>query len=152
MAIKRVAKDSAAEVSSATLASSPFLEASSAMSTACLALPDTFSSSSMARSSRISVCFWLAMTLAACSLSRRCCSCASVIACSSWIFGSALALKAEFTFAPRYFHHRLRALNMRSTLTLIARLDGPLSSEPTRHGERLRDAHHGGDHEVGEDR
>ena len=117
MAMSRVANDSAAEVYSSTLAVSPFLAASSAMSTACWALPETFSSSSMARSRRISVCFWLAMTLAACSRSRRCWSWASVMACSSWIFGSALALKTELTFAPRYFHHRLSALNMAASLT-----------------------------------
>ena len=116
-----MAKDSAAAVYSSTLAVSPFFCASSAMSTACLALPDTFSSSSMARSRRISVCFWLAITLAACSRSRRCWSWASVMACSSWIFGSALALKAEFTFAPRYFHHRLSALNMAASLTGVGR-------------------------------
>ena len=62
------------------------------MITAWLALRLSFSSSSIAAFSRISVCFWLAMTFAACSLRRRCCSWASVIACSSWTLGSAFSL------------------------------------------------------------
>ena len=76
-AISRLAKLSAVTVYCVALASSPALAASSAMSTAWRALALTFSSSPMARLSRISVCFWWAMTLAACSLRRRCWSCAS---------------------------------------------------------------------------
>ena len=64
--------------------------------------PLTFPSSSMARLSCISCCFWLATTFAACSTSRRCCSWASAMACSSWIFGSALASKRLSVLAVKY--------------------------------------------------
>ena len=57
--------------------------ASAAMISAWRALALSFSSSVILPLSRISACFWLAMTLAACSFSRRCCACASAIACSS---------------------------------------------------------------------
>src|SRR5262245_5154207 len=59
------------------------------------------------------------MTFAACSLRRRCWSCASVIACSSWILGSAFSLKDELSLAVKYFHQRLSALNMARSLTLL---------------------------------
>src|SRR5947207_14174797 len=52
------------------------------------------------------------MTLAACSVSRRCWSCASMIACSSCTFGSARSLNDMLSLAPMYFHQRLRVLNM----------------------------------------
>ena len=61
---------SAAPVYCVALVASPALSASSAMITAWRALALSFSSSSSLALSRISVCFWLAMTLAACSLSR----------------------------------------------------------------------------------
>jgi hypothetical protein len=83
VAMSRLAKASAVWVYSAALAVSPLAAASSAMVTAWRAEPLSFSNSAIDRLSRISVCFWLAMTLAACSTSRRCCSCASVMACSS---------------------------------------------------------------------
>ena len=86
------------------------------MITACWALRLYFSSSSIAAFRRISVCFWLAMTFAACSLSRRCCSWASVIACSSWIFGSAFSLKTLESLAPMYFHHFFSDVNMPASL------------------------------------
>ena len=114
--IRRLAKDSAARVYSVALAASPFLVASSAISTAWRALAFTFSSSSLARVRRISACFCWAMTLAACSLSRRCWSCASTIACSSWIFGSAFSLNFWFAPAVMYFHTRLKSLIMRGSL------------------------------------
>jgi hypothetical protein len=87
----RLANASAADVYSAILSASPARLASSAMMTAWRALPPTFSSSSSVRDRRISVCFWLAMTLAACSFSRRCWSCASAMACSSCTLGSAFS-------------------------------------------------------------
>ena len=101
LAISWLANASAAEVYSAVLAASPLRVASSAISTACWALRFNRSSSSSAASRRIWFCFWLAITLAACSLSRRCCSWASVIACSSCTLGSAFSLKTLLTLAPR---------------------------------------------------
>src|SRR5437870_6988433 len=56
------------------------------------------------------------MTLAACSVRRRCWSCASMIACSSCTFGSARSLSDMLSLAPMYFHQRLRVLNMPSML------------------------------------
>src|SRR5438477_11364000 len=56
------------------------------------------------------------MTLAACSVSRRCWSCASMIACSSCTFGSARSLSDMLSLAPMYFHQRLRVLNMKGML------------------------------------
>src|SRR5688572_20658402 len=114
--IRRLAKASAVLVYWAALVASPLVAAWSAIFTAWTALPLTFSSSAIVRLSRISVCFWWAMTLAACSLSRRCWSCASASACSSWIFGSALSLKSDESFAVKYFHHRRNSFNMASTL------------------------------------
>src|SRR6059058_5269759 len=64
----------------------------------------------MDRLRRISFCFWLAMTLAACSISRRCCSCASVMACSSCTLGSADSLNFPVSFAVVYAHHLLQPL------------------------------------------
>ena len=68
------------------------------ISTAWRALSLSFCRSAIFRSSCVWVSFCWAMTLAACSFSRRCWSCASVMACSSWIFGSAFSL--NFWFAP----------------------------------------------------
>src|SRR3981081_4315413 len=56
------------------------------------------------------------MTLAACSVRRRCWSWASMIACSSCTFGSARSLNDMLSLAPMYLHQRLRVLNMRSML------------------------------------
>src|SRR3954471_11415878 len=110
--ISRLANDSAACVYSEVFAVLPDFVASSAINTAWRALVLTFSNSSIARLSRISVCFWLAITLAACSRNRRCCSCASMIACSSCTFGSARSLNEPDSFAVMYFNHRRSTLNM----------------------------------------
>ena len=126
--ISWLANASAAVVNSAALVASPPRAASSAMITACCALRLSFSSSSIAAFRRISVCFWLAMTLAACSLSRRCWSWASVMACSSWILGSAFSLKALETFAPMYFHHFFNDFHMAASLGQRPRRTSP----PTR--------------------
>src|SRR4051812_22285743 len=114
--MSRLANASAAVVYSVAFVASPFLVASSAMRTACCVLELIFSSSSIFRVSRSSVCFWLAMTLAACSLSRRCCSCDSMIACSSWTLGSAVSSNFPVSAAVRYFQVRLMSLNMRGSL------------------------------------
>ena len=82
------------------------------MISAWRALALSFSSSPILALSRSSLCFWLAMTLAACSFSRRCWSLASVIACSSCTFGSARSSNDPVSFAVRYFHHFLTSLNM----------------------------------------
>ena len=82
------------------------------MISACRALALSFSSSVILPLRRISPCFWLAMTFAACSLSRMCCDFASVIACSSCTFGSARSLNEPVSFAVRYFHHLRTSLNM----------------------------------------
>ena len=63
---------SAVLVNSSALSASPFLAASSAMVRAVRAWALAFFNSPIRRFKRSSVCFWLAMTLAACSLSRRC--------------------------------------------------------------------------------
>ena len=99
--ISWVAMVSAAECIRAALAASPAFSASSAMIRAWRALAFSFSSSPMRLFSRISACFWLAMTLAACSLSRRCWSCASLMACSSWTLGSAFSLNVPVSLAVR---------------------------------------------------
>ena len=66
------------------------------------------------------------MTLAACSRSRRCCSCASMIACSSCTFGSARSLNEPDSFAVMYFHQRLTTLNMDAKATPpAAQIDRP---------------------------
>ncbi len=109
----RLANDSAADVYSADFAASPVFVAWSAMSTAWRALPDTFSSSSMARFRRISVCFWFAITLAACCVRRLCCSCASAMACSSCTLGSARSSNDPPNRATVYFHQRFRTFSMR---------------------------------------
>ena len=87
------------------------------MISAWRALALSFSSSVILAFSRSSLCFWLAMTLAACSLSRRCWPWASAIACSSCTFGSARSLNEPVSFAVRYFHHFLASLNMGMDLT-----------------------------------
>src|SRR5829696_9434385 len=56
------------------------------------------------------------MTFAACSVSLRCWSRASWIACSNWTFGSATSSSLPESFAPRYFHHFLSDLHMRVLL------------------------------------
>ena len=91
---------------------SPAFSASAAMISAWRAVALSFSSSVILAFSRSSLCFWLAMTLAACSLSRRCWFWASAIACSSCTLGSARSLKEPVSFAVRYFHHLLASLNM----------------------------------------
>src|SRR5438067_41912 len=52
------------------------------------------------------------MTLAACSLSRRCWSCASVIACSSCTLGSARSLNVPVSLAVMYFQKRRASFSM----------------------------------------
>ena len=89
---------------------SPAFSASAAMISAWRALALSFSSSVILAFSRSSLCFWLAMTLAACSLSRRCWFWASAIACSSCTLGSARSLNEPVSFAVRYFHHLLDEL------------------------------------------
>src|SRR2546421_11104435 len=90
------------------------------------------------------------MTLAACSVRRRCWSCASMIACSSCTFGSARSLSDMLSLAPMYFHQRLRVLNMPSMLdgrrrwgqrTSLSELGRFLEPEP----QRLELTHHGAD-------
>ena len=92
---------SAADVYCAAFAASPAFWASAAMISAWRALPLSFSSSVILALSRISLCFWLAMTLAACSRSRRCWFWASAIACSSWTLGSARSLNEPVSLAVR---------------------------------------------------
>src|SRR5690606_1509017 len=57
------------------------------------------------------------MMFAACSFSRRCWSCASLMACSSWTFGSALSSNFPVSRAVVYRHHRLKSLIMRLSLS-----------------------------------
>src|SRR5262245_1695167 len=115
--MSRFANASAAALYSPALFVSPFLSASAAIRSAWRALPLTRPSSSSARLRRSSVCFWFAITFAACSRRRRCCSCASCIACSSCTFGSARSLNRPVSFAVRYAHCRLRYLIMRRSLS-----------------------------------
>ena len=96
-----VAMVSAAALSWATLAVSPAFSASAAMTSAWRVLALSRSRSVMRLLSRSSACFWLAMTLAACSFSRRCWSCASRSACSSCTAGSAISLNAPVSLAVR---------------------------------------------------
>src|SRR6476646_9046589 len=56
------------------------------------------------------------MTLAACSLRRRCWSWASAMACSSWTLGSAFSSNEELSLAVMYFHQRFIDLNMSGSL------------------------------------
>ena len=86
---------------SAALSALPAFWASDAMIKACLAFALSFSSSAIFLFRRISDCFWLAITLAACSLRRLCWFCASVMACSNCTFGSAFSLKRPVSFATR---------------------------------------------------
>src|SRR4030095_11217913 len=119
-----LAIDSAALVYCAALSALPVFSASAAMISAWRAVELSFWSSAILPLRRISACFWLAMTLVACSLSRRCCPWDSAMACSSWIFGSAFSLNVPVSFAVRYFHHLRASLNM--ARSLLARA----SSEP----------------------
>src|SRR5688572_12576164 len=105
------------------------------MSTAWRVFALSFSYSSIDRFRRISACFWLAMTLAACSFRRRCCSCASEIACSSWTDGSAFSLKVFSVLATRYFHQRFMAFHMGRHLSaasaeLVRRVSGCRDASP----------------------
>jgi hypothetical protein len=102
----------AALVYSVALSASPALSASLAMMSACRAVALSLSSSSIFLFRRISDCFWLAMTFAACSLSRLCWLCASPMACSSCTFGSAFDSARPLIFATKYFHCLLMYLNM----------------------------------------
>src|SRR5262245_40602066 len=149
--MSRLANDSAACVYSVAFVALPVLVASSAISTAWRALVLTFSRSSIARLRRISVCFWLAITLAACSRNRRCCSCASMIACSSCTLGSARSLKELLTLAVQYFHQRLMALNMIRRLVVHRRNDHgetPLAVEAPAQTVKLLDPKGQGGHHV----
>ena len=107
---------SAAELYCCAFAESPAFSASAAITRAWRVLALSFSSSDILELRRNSLCFWLAMTLAACSLSRMCALRASVIACSSCTLGSARSLNEPVSFAVRYFHHFLTRLNMWSIL------------------------------------
>ena len=106
------------------------------MISAWRALALSFSSSVILAFSRSSLCFWLAMTLAACSLSRRCWPWASAIACSSCTLGSARSLNEPVSFAVRYFHHFLASLNMGLELTAAVAGRRPGSRGPQRRSAR----------------
>src|SRR5262245_21204695 len=135
--MSRVVIDSAAASYSRALTASPELAADELITRAWRALPLAFSSSPIVRDRCISSCFWLAMTLAACSRSLRCCSWASVIACSSWTLGSARSSSEPLTLAARYFHHRFKALNMRRSLSAL--VDARFSPRPGSAGQALAD-------------
>jgi hypothetical protein len=92
---------SAADVIRPARSVSPAFCASAAMISAWRALVFRDSRSVMRLFSRSSACFWLAMTLAACSLSRRCWSWASRSACSSCTVGSAISLNLPVSLAFR---------------------------------------------------
>src|SRR3954454_1086646 len=87
---------------SVALATSPEARAWSASTSACRADACSRSTSSSWRPSFISSCRRLPSTLAAWPVSAWCWRCASWMACSIWILGSAFSSNFEFAEAERY--------------------------------------------------